>query len=323
MKIIFWSAASAAALAVLPAALPAQDAAPKPASEAAAGPTASGAQISDVLRVQILLDRNHHSPGVIDGMMGDNTRRAILAFEQASGLAPDGRIDAELLDRLEQAAPGELLKSYTITDEDVAGPFVEVTGDMEAMSALEVAGYKDIVEALAERFHMSQSLLKALNPGVDLSQAGTEIMVVAPGRKALRAQVARIEVDKVNARLTALDTDGKIVASFPATVGSAAFPSPTGEMEVQAIAATPVYYFDPKGREWGPDRRLTIAAGPNNPVGSTWIDLSEEGYGIHGSPDPQLIGKTASHGCVRLTNWDVQALSRAVSAGTKVVFLEG
>lgn len=76
-------------------------------------------------------------------------------------------------------------------------------------------------------------------------------------------------------------------------------------------------------REWGPDRRLTIAAGPSNPVGSTWIDLTEEGYGIHGSPDPQLIGKTASHGCVRMTNWHVQALSKAVKPGTQVVFVDG
>ena len=92
-------------------------------------------------------------------------------------------------------------------------------------------------------------------------------------------------------------------------------------MEVRAVAPQPTYYFDPSDREWGPDKRLTIAAGPNNPVGSTWIDLTKEGYGIHGTPEPRLIGKAPSHGCVRLTNWDAGELSRAVEQGTIVVFV--
>jgi lipoprotein-anchoring transpeptidase ErfK/SrfK len=137
----------------------------------------------------------------------------------------------------------------------------------------------------------------------------------------LPAKVAKIEVDKVGAELRAFDASGKLLASYPATVGSADFPSPNGEMEVRAVAATPTYYFNPEGRSWGPDERLTIAAGPNNPVGSTWIDLSRPGYGIHGTPQPELIGKTSSHGCVRLTNWDAEQLSRAVTTGTSVVFV--
>lgn len=118
-----------------------------------------------------------------------------------------------------------------------------------------------------------------------------------------------------------MGSDGKLLASYPATIGSDRFPSPSGSMEVRAIAAEPIYYFDPTGRDWGPDEKLTIAAGPNNPVGSTWIDLTKEGYGIHGTPEPRLIGKTASHGCVRLTNWDAAELSRAVDKGTEVIFV--
>ena len=93
-------------------------------------------------------------------------------------------------------------------------------------------------------------------------------------------------------------------------------------MEVRAIAPVPKYYFNPEGREWGPNQNLVIAAGPNNPVGSTWIDLTRDGYGIHGTPDPRLIGKTASHGCVRLTNWDAEELATAVAQGTRVEFVD-
>ena len=186
---------------------------------------------------------------------------------------------------------------------------------------MEHLGFETALEALAEKFHMSQGLLQRLNAGTDFVTPGTVLKVVMPSGRDLPAKVTKIEVDKNKAELRAFDDQGKLIASYPATVGSGDFPSPNGEMEVRAIAATPTYYFNPEGRTWGPDERLTIAAGPNNPVGSTWIDLSKDGYGIHGTPEPQLIGKTSSHGCVRLTNWDAEQLSRAVSAGTKVVFI--
>lgn len=311
---------AALALFLAPLSASAQEAGP---AEESAPVIYSGSRTPEALRVQVLLDRSRHSPGVIDGIMGSNTRRAIQAFEQANGLEPDGRIDPELVALLEQAGPGEILVRYTITSEDVAGPFVDVPDEMEMMSELEELGYETPAEALAEKFHMAASFLEAINPGADFGVAGTEITVIAFGRQGVEAEVARIEIDKANARLSAFNAEGTLVATFPATIGSSEFPSPNGSMEVRAIAPAPVYYFDPEGRDWGPDRRLTIAAGPNNPVGSAWIDLSEEGYGIHGSPDPALIGKTASHGCVRLTNWDVEALSKAVKAGTTVIFVDG
>ena len=127
-------------------------------------------------------------------------------------------------------------------------------------------------------------------------------------------------MDKGRSEVRAFDAAGTLLATYPGTIGSDRFPSPDGSMEVRAVAPAPTYYFDPSGRDWGPGKRLTIAAGPNNPVGGTWIDLTKEGYGIHGSPDPRLIGKTASHGCVRLTNWDAAELGRAVEQGTTVTF---
>jgi lipoprotein-anchoring transpeptidase ErfK/SrfK len=280
----------------------------------------SGKRSRQVVEAQVLLDRARFSPGVIDGYDGGNTRRAIEAYQRANGIAVTGRVDAALLDKL-RSGGGALFTHYTITEADVAGPFVDVPNGMAAMAELDTLAYASAAEALAERFHMTQGFLEALNPQADFGQAGTQIIVVAAQEGQLNATVARIEVDAADSTLRAFAKDGRLLATFPATVGSAEFPSPSGDMTVRALAPEPKYYFSPKGREWGPERNLTIAAGPNNPVGSTWIDLSKEGYGIHGTPDPRLIGKTASHGCVRLTNWDARMLAEAVELGTKVIFL--
>lgn len=314
-------AALALMLAASPMSIAAKDMVSLTMPAKAPGNIFSGSRSKDALVAQVLLDHSRHSPGVIDGVVGGNTTRAIEAFQRANGLTVDGRISAELLRRLASENPGEMVQRYTITDADVAGPFVEVPGGMEAMAKLDQLGYQSPAEALAEKFHMAQSFLSALNPGADFGKAGTEILVVRAGDKRLEAKVSRIEVDKAAARLRAYTSEGKLVATYPATVGSNVFPSPSGTMEVRAVSSAPKYYFDPEGREWGPDEKLTIAAGPNNPVGSTWIDLSKEGYGIHGTPDPKLIGKTASHGCVRLTNWDAAELAKAVTQETTVEFV--
>ena len=281
----------------------------------------SGSRTRETLLVQILLDRSRHSPGVVDGIPGGNTSRAIAAFERANGLTPDGKVDPKLIETLRSAHGGDPVTSYTLSEADVAGPFPNVPSDMEGKAKLDTLAFETPVEALAEKFHMSQGLLNALNPDADFGRAGTTITVIAPGDDQLAKEVTRVEVDKSRSALRAYAADGSIVATYPATIGSGTFPSPSGSMEVRAVAPNAKYYFDPSGRDWGPDRKLTIAAGPNNPVGTTWIDLTKEGYGIHGTPEPKLIGKTSSHGCVRLTNWDAQELAGAVKAGTKVEFV--
>ncbi|MDQ3479373.1 MAG: L,D-transpeptidase [Pseudomonadota bacterium] len=281
----------------------------------------TGATTKELLAAQILLDHSGHSPGVVDGAMGGNTVRAIEAFQRANDMTADGKVSEALLRKLQAAYSGELTQRYTITADDVSGPFVSVPEDMEDQAELDTLGYESPAEAIAEKFHMSQGFLKALNPGADFASPGTEITVIVPGKDKLDAKVVRIEVDKAAASVRAYSEDGALVATYPATVGSSTFPSPDGSMEVTTVAAAPTYHFSPEGRDWGPDKKLTIAAGPNNPVGGTWIDLSKEGYGIHGTPDPKLIGKTSSHGCVRLTNWDAEELAEAVSKGTKVEFV--
>ena len=282
----------------------------------------AGERSREVLAVQVLLDRSRHSPGVIDGFMGGNTLRAIRYYREAHGLPAEGGIDQELLQSLAESQTGKVLERYTITPEDVEGPFYRVPDSMAEMAELERVGWEAPQELLADKFHMDQSLLQALNPGIDFSRAGARITVVAHGKETLPSDIARIEIRKSDNSVVAFDAQGTIMASYPATVGSGQFPSPSGTMEVTAIAPDANYTFDPSGREWGPDQELIIPPGANNPVGGIWIDLSKAGYGIHGSPDPQLIGKTASHGCVRLTNWDAKELAGSVNPGTTVSFTE-
>lgn len=281
----------------------------------------SGSRSRDVLVAQVLLDRGRHSPGVVDGIMGGNTRRAIRAYQRANGLDVTGDVSPSLFKHLIGSGSGDIVRRYTLTKEDVDGPFVDIPQGFTAKAKLDRLAYERPSEKIAEKFHMAEGFLKALNPGADFGRAGTEITVIASDDGALPGSVARIEVDKAGSAVRAYAEDGTLIASYPATVGSSEFPSPSGSMVVKAVAPEPKYYFSPEGRDWGPDRRLTIAAGPNNPVGGTWIDLSKDGYGIHGSPDPELIGKTASHGCVRLTNWDAEELAGAVKQGTQVVFV--
>ena len=281
----------------------------------------SNSRHTEVLAAQVLLDRSRHSPGVIDGYMGGNTRRAIRFYRETKGLPAGEQVDAALMRSLLDTQGGDVFTTYTITDEDLAAAFDKVPSSMEAMAKMDHVGWSSPPEMLADRFHMDQQFLTALNPKADFASAGTRITVIARGDEKLSGNVARIEIRKSENSVVVLGADDTVLASYPATIGSRQFPSPSGAMQVTSVAPEANYTFTPTGRDWGPDDALVIPPGPNNPVGGIWIDLSKEGYGIHGSPDPQLIGKTASHGCVRLTNWDAQELAGAVSAGVEVEFL--
>jgi lipoprotein-anchoring transpeptidase ErfK/SrfK len=298
-----------------------------------AGPAGPGGVVTDALpndaepdpalvRAQILLDRTRFSPGIVDGLGGENTRQAISAFEAANDLPVDGELDATLFQALTSGDSGQVLTDYTITEADAAGPFIgPVPTSMEAMAGLETVGYATAREAMAEKFHMSEGLLSALNPGVDFDRAGQTIVVAATGPAELQGEVDRIVIDKGENSLRAFDAEGTLLAFYPATIGSSETPSPSGTHTVRAVAPEPNYTYDPaRVTSGGGGRKFVIPPGPNNPVGAVWIDLSRDTYGIHGTPDPAQIGKTASSGCVRLTNWDVQQLASAVEAGVTVVF---
>lgn len=280
-----------------------------------------GDRTPTMLAVQVMLDRTAHAPGVIDGFDGGNTDRAIRYYREAHGMAPDGGADSELLEALFEDVGGDVFRTYTITAEDARGPYRAVPEEFADMAKLDALGYESPLEMLAERFHMDQEFLEALNPDADFDKAGTKLVIVSHGGGEIDGAIARIEVRKGEGSLVAFDDAGAIVASFPASIGSAQFPSPNGTMEVNTVAPRPNYTFKGDEQDWGPDGTYILQPGPNNPVGGTWIDLTKDGYGIHGTPEPDFIAKGGSHGCVRLTNWNAAALGRVIEKGVTVRFV--
>lgn len=297
--------------AVAPVPAPAVDGAPAPAYAPDAG----------LVRLQILLDRSRFSPGVIDGLGGENTRQAIAAWRKANNLGEGGTADPDLLQRLAAFDAGPVMARYTLTAADIAGPFSPPPNGELADLVRDGVHFSGPLERLAERFHVTEALLQGLNPGVDFRRAGQTIVVPAVTDAPLDG-VARIVVDKTERSARAFDAAGTLLAFYPATIGSNERPAPSGTVTVVGVAPEPDYTYDPDRVSYDRgDARLVVPAGPNNPVGTVWIDLSRDTYGIHGSPDPSKIGKTASNGCVRLTNWDAEQLAAGVKPGVVVRFI--
>jgi len=268
------------------------------------------------LRAQVLLERAFFSPGEIDGAVGSNQARAVTAYQRAHDLPATGELDAATWERL-NADTAPILVEYALTQDDVDGPFREIPADTMAKSQLDALPYSSVEEALGEKFHASPALLKQLNPDVDFSVAGSTITVPHVAAAAQLPKPAKVVVSKSLSALQLLDDSGKVLGQFPVTTGSAQFPLPIGEWKINGVARNPVWHFDPKliAGTKKTDRKAEIPAGPNNPVGTTWIDLSKDHYGIHGTAEPAKIGKSESNGCIRMTNWSVEALAKVVSPG--------
>ena len=278
-----------------------------------------------VLKAEILLDRAHAPPGVIDGRFGSNFTKAISTFETVRGLPVDGMLTRRVWDELGADTAGPVLGTYTITPQDVVGPFYpDLPADYALQAKLPDLGYRSPEEMFGERFHMDRKFLKALNPGADFGLPGTTIVVAEIATLPLASQVARIDVEKAKGQVLAYDAAGNLIVAYPATIGSDELPSPSGSWVVRGVAPHPTYTYDPvKNFQQGSNtKKLILPPGPNNPVGASFIALSKPTYGIHGTPDPSKIDKTRSHGCVRLTNWNAQELARIVKVGIPVNFLD-
>lgn len=306
-------------------------------------PSTTATQVPPGLQTQVMLDRAGFSPGVIDGRIGRNTKRALELFQQQQG---------------EQAPPVvPAVTNYTITEADMQGPFAEsIPEDMVEKAKLPDLAYTSILEALAERFHSTPALLKTLNPNVAFESGATiqvpnvEPLILPVEQPPITAEAARqnkaankatgtsgrdtskpditlrpdvvVTVKASTSDLVVKDASGRIVMYAPVTTGSEYDPLPIGEWKVNGIQLNPKFRYNPD-LFWDADpahSKATLAPGPNNPVGLVWIDLSKPHYGIHGTPEPAAIGRTESHGCVRLTNWDALKLAGLVKPGTRVIF---
>jgi lipoprotein-anchoring transpeptidase ErfK/SrfK len=309
------------------AAKPATPAMPAmPVMEAAADQPANDATLTGVvggaskgpatLRAQVLLERANFSPGELDGASGSNMTRAIRGYQSAHGLTVTGSVDAATWAALNKdSAP--VLARYTTTAEDVAGPFNPIPTDMMEKSKLPRLDYTSALEGLAEKFHASPKLLQQLNPGATFTAAGEVLSVPNVGGNAAIGAVDHVVVDRSESTVALVDAGGKLLAQFPASTGSQHDPLPVGDWKIQGVAKDPSFNYNPElfwdaNPEHG---KAKIPAGPNNPVGVVWIDLSKEHYGIHGTPEPSRIGKTQSHGCIRLTNWSARLVASQVKPG--------
>lgn len=308
---------------VLLLALPGYAATPDTTLAAQANDPATRQGMAALVRAQVLLDRAHFSPGEIDGRAGSNQRRAVRGYQQARQLKVSGELDEATWTSLNQdEAPA--LVTYTLTADDVGQPVASIPEDMMAQAKLPSLAFESIEEALGERFHISPTLLKALNPNADFSKAGTPLQVPNVASLTALPKAASVVIDKSDSTLGLLDASGALIAQFPVSSGSEKDPLPLGQWKIVGVAENPTFHYNPK-LFWDADpthAEAKIAAGPNNPVGTRWIDLSKKHYGLHGTSEPSAIGKAQSHGCVRLTNWDVERVARAVSPALSVTMQE-
>jgi lipoprotein-anchoring transpeptidase ErfK/SrfK len=263
---------------------------------------------TSIVATQVMLDRAGFSPGEIDGRTGPNLQRAMEAFEKAG----------------KQLAAVEALVPYEIQAADVNGPFTrKIPADLMAQSKLEALRYTTALEELAERFHASPRLLRELNPGAQFSRAGERVMVPnVGGTEIVATGPVTIVVTKETSALTLEGAQGEVVFHAPVTTGSEHDPLPVGTWKVTGVQRNPPFHYNPD-LFWDANpahSKAKIAPGPNNPVGVAWIDISKEHYGIHGTPEPSRIGHVQSHGCVRMTNWDVLRVAQLVKPGTVVIF---
>ena len=285
-------------------------------------PPEAPATLNERLAWQIALDREGFSPGVIDGKTGSKTHLATREFQAARGLPATGLLDQATIDAL-KVDPETAIGEHLVEASDLRGisPF---TDDWNERAARSEMGYYNILDGLAERFHASKGLMQSLNAGVDFDSLtpGKPLRVPAIVEPTI-ASASTLRVDLKRKLIFALDSGDKPLAMFHCSIAASVEKRPSGKASVVVVVRRPDYTFDPAA--WpevkNVTRRLVIPPGARNPVGLAWVGLNLPGYGIHGTPQPEMIGKSGSHGCFRMTNWDAVRLSRMIRTEAVVTFL--
>ncbi|HEY5232983.1 MAG TPA: L,D-transpeptidase [Verrucomicrobiae bacterium] len=291
---------------------------PKPVVVARQSPADFSRPVLDVLEAQVALARRGISPGSIDATPGPQTREAISVFQQIEKLPQTGRLDTNTRPQLTLDAP--VLTSYTVTTNDLARlqPLGKTWLAKSQQSALD---YETELELVAEAAHSHPLLIKKLNPNVNWTNISPGIILQIPdvNYPAAADKAAFVVIHLSERFLEAFDENTNLLAHFPCSIAAKVEKRPVGELHVAVIAPNPNYTFDPElFPESGETQKLVLPPGPNNPVGVAWIGLDKTGYGIHGTSAPQQIGRTESHGCFRLANWDAEYLLKLAWVGMPV-----
>jgi len=275
----------------------------------------------EIVAIQLTLDDAGFSPGRIDGSWGKMSQQALAAWQQAHDLPATGEFDPATT--IHFPAQGAIYTNVSI-DGTATNLTLTIPEDWRERSQLSAMGFTTLVEMLAERAHASEGLIKTLNP--DLAHDATTATL--PNHAPVKiTKASRLRVSLAQKTIAAFDPAGKLIALFPCSIAADQEKRPVGQLTVQTVAFNPDYTFDPANfpeldeqqKSYG---KLRIPPGPNNPVGTAWIGLSRPGYGIHGTPHPEQIGKTFSHGCFRLANWNAERLAQMVTSGTPVEVVE-
>jgi lipoprotein-anchoring transpeptidase ErfK/SrfK len=300
-----------------------------------------------ILHAQVILDHLGFAPGILDGREGRSLVAALKGFQSTRNLPQTGKLDPRTLSALHPYRALRPMRKLALTPEALAGPFVNpMPKDPVEQGKLPALAYRGPMEKLAEMYHTTPDVLRELNdrnaqlvPGTVLTfpnalpasrdypagldpawRATLDMLNV----DANQPQGKRIVVDKSDRTLSVYDAGDRLVALFSATMGSSHDPLPIGSWKIQGADYNPKFAYNPE-LFWDVSdskEKVLLPAGPNGPVGVVWLDLNKPHYGIHGTPEPQTIGRSESHGCIRLTNWDVARLALMVKPGTVAVFQE-
>lgn len=299
----------------------------------------------EMMPLQLALERLGFSPGAIDGKNGESLKIALRGFQAANNLEETGEEDDATKAAIAASLDVPATKFVQIPP-DFAGQklYPNLPKSAAEQAKLSGLGYRNLMEALAERFHTTPETLVALNsadtriganrtivvpniadvaaPGPEVAERGWDKTLIQLGVAFEQPAIKTIIVDKSEGWLRAMSAEGEIIAQFPVTTGSARDPLPIGKWTVKGVARNPEFHYNPE-LFWDVSddkEKKLLQPGPNSPVGVVWIDLSKPHYGIHGTSEPSTIGRAESHGCVRLTNWDAAKLAGMVKPGTNVVF---